>query len=191
MENGFPVLETTRLQLREIIASDAPALFSIYSDVLAMRWSGIDPLTELADAVSLTYLFSSWHKAHTGFRWGVMRREDSRLLGTCGLFRWNKSWRNCVIGFELAPDCQGQGYMREAVSAILAYGFHQMCTNRIQAETHQDNLASIGLVKRMGFTFEGVHREQAFWGNQFHDLHCYALLAREWDLSSNSGGSTP
>lgn len=180
MQRQFPILETTRLQLREIVASDAPALFKIHSDAETMQWFGVDPITELAEAVKIASLFASWFAANTGFRWGLERRDDGRLLGTCGLFRWNKSWHNCVIGFELARDCHGHGYMREAVDAIVEYGFEEMALNRIQAETHPDNVASSGLVTRIGFKFEGVHRKQAFWGNQFHDLNCYALLQEEW-----------
>ncbi|MGH8808955.1 MAG: GNAT family N-acetyltransferase, partial [Noviherbaspirillum sp.] len=115
-----------------------------------------------------------------GFRWGLERLQDRRLIGTCGLFRWNKSWRNCVIGYEIERGCQGHGYMQEALVAVLDYGFDMMHLHRVQAETHPDNQASIRLATRLGFRLEGVHREQAYWGGSFHDLNCYSLLEREW-----------
>lgn len=180
MQRSFPCLRTPRLQLREILPTDTEALFAIHSDAETMRWYGVDPMTERSDAVQLTELFASWFFAGTGFRWGLERRADRRLIGTCGLFRWNKSWRNCAIGYELARNCHGEGYMREALSAILAYGFEEMHLHRVQAETHPDNTASIGLATRLGFQFEGVHRGQAFWGGRFHDLNCYSLLEPDW-----------
>lgn len=184
MRQAFPHLRTARLLLREVLPSDATALFTIHSDADWMRWYGVDPLTDLSQADELAELFGGWFHAGTGFRWALERTSDRRLIGTCGLFRWNKSWRNCVIGFEILRGCERQGYMREAVAAILDYGFSTMRLHRIQAETHPDNKASIGLVTRMGFRFEGVHREQAYWGNRFHDLNCYSLLAREWRTPS-------
>lgn len=180
MNQEFPQLHTARLHLRQILPSDAPALFAIHSDVEWMRWYGVDPLTEPSQAVELAELFAAWFNAGTGFRWALERRSDGRLIGTCGLFRWNKSWRNCVIGYEVGRDCQRQGYMREALAAILDYGFGSMQLHRIQAETHPDNQASIALAARLGFRFEGVHREQAYWGSRFHDLNCYSLLAHDW-----------
>jgi ribosomal-protein-alanine N-acetyltransferase len=181
----FPHLRTQRLRLRQILPSDGPALFAIHSDVDWMRWYGVEPVTELSQADQLAELFASWFHAGTGFRWGLERRQDGRLIGTCGLFRWNKSWRNCVIGYEILRECQSQGYMREALATILDYGFNEMDLHRIQAETHPENHASIGLATRLGFRLEGVHREQAFWDGQFHDLNCYSLLEREWRTRAN------
>lgn len=180
MTKLFPTLCTARLTLRQILPSDSPALFAIHSDAEWMRWYGVDPATEPEHAAQLAELFAGWFNAGTGFRWALERTQDNQLIGTCGLFRWNKSWHNCVVGYEIRRDCNGKGYMREALTAVLDYGFNMMQLHRIQAETHPDNLASIGLATRLGFRFEGVHREQAFWGDRFHDLHCYSLLERDW-----------
>lgn len=189
MTKVFPHLYTARLHLRAIVPSDAAALFAIHSDIEWMRWYGVDPVADLSQADQLAELFASWFHAGTGFRWGLERKQDRRLIGTCGLFRWNKSWRNCVIGYEILRECQGQGYMREALCTVLDYGFDMMHLHRVQAEMHPDNAASIGLATRLGFQFEGVHREQAFWGARYHDLKCYSLLEREWRaLKSQSTG---
>ena len=176
----FPILQTERLTLREIVPGDADALFLIHSDAQTMRWFGIDALTERSQANQMAAMFAGWFLAGTGLRWGIVRNEDDTLIGTGGLFRWNKSWHNCMLGFELSAAMQRHGYMREAVSAILDYGFTHMDLHRIQAESHADNAASIGLLTRLGFSFEGVHRQQAHWAGQFHDLNCYSLLQHEW-----------
>ena len=47
---AFPVLQTERLLLREIVVADAPALFEIHGDAELMRWFGSDPLGDLAAA---------------------------------------------------------------------------------------------------------------------------------------------
>jgi ribosomal-protein-alanine N-acetyltransferase len=189
MKPPFPILVTERLRLRQIKPSDAEALFAIHSDVAWMRWYGVDPITERSHAGQLAEMFASWFAAGTGFRWGLERKQDGRLLGTCGLFRWNKSWHNCVVGYEIARDCHGHGYMREALVAVLNYGFNEMRLHRVQAETHPDNAASIGLATRLGFRLEGLHREQAFWSGGFHDLNCYSLLEPEWRVQAQNTGA--
>ncbi|GAA4032256.1 GNAT family protein [Actimicrobium antarcticum] len=178
----FPVLNTERLTLREIVPADADALFRMHSDADTMRWFGVDPITSHMQASQLAALFASWFGAGTGLRWGLARHGCDDLVGTSGFFRWNKSWHSCLLGFELSAPLQGCGYMTEAVRAILDHGFRSMDLHRIQAESHPDNAASIALLTRLGFRFEGVHREQARWGGQFHDLNCYALLRQEWPV---------
>jgi ribosomal-protein-alanine N-acetyltransferase len=190
MNLRFPILITPRLRLRQIGRSDADALFAIHSDTAWMRWYGVDPVIERYQADQLAEFFASWHAAGTGFRWGLEHKRDGQLIGTCGLFRWNRSWHNCVIGYEIARDCHGQGYMREALDAVLEYGFTDMELHRIQAEMHPDNAASKGLAKRLGFRFEGVHREQGFWSGRFHDLDCYSLLRQEWRINKQNARQT-
>ncbi|SNS76329.1 ribosomal-protein-alanine N-acetyltransferase [Noviherbaspirillum humi] len=182
----FPTLSTARLRLRRVTMQDADALFAIHSDVEWMKWYGVEPVTQRVQAEQLADMFSGWFVAGTGFRWALERRLDGRLIGTCGLFRWNKSWRNCVIGYELARDCRRQGYMREALETVIDYGFDRMQVHRIQAETHPDNHDSIQLAQRLGFRYEGVHREQAYWSGHYHDLNCYSLLEQDWRQSQRS-----
>lgn len=177
----FPFIRTPRLALRRIQPADAQALFGIYSNPDVMRWYGLDPMTEMGQVEGFMQSFEAVLQAGAGVRWGLERVSDNRLLGTCGFFRWNREWSNCMLSYELAHDCHRQGYMREALCAVLQYGFFDMRLHRVQIEMHQENAASRGLAASLGFCFEGMHRENAFWAGRFHDSHIYSLLAREWD----------
>jgi ribosomal-protein-alanine N-acetyltransferase len=176
----FPVLETQRLLLRETSPADAPVLFAIHSDADAMRWFGTEPLP---DEQAAQKVIEGWATARTlanpGIRWGIERRDDGRLIGTCGMFRWNRHWRACMVGYELAREAWGQGYMRETLLAVLGFGFVQMQLNRVEAQVHPDNVASLKLVERLGFVREGLLREAGWWGGQAQDLVQFSLLRRE------------
>ena len=116
-EDAFPSLSTRRLQLREIVASDAPALLAIHGDAETMKWFGTDPLADLEAAERVIAGFANLRQGQSGVRWGMVHADPARggaLLGTCGVFRWNRGWRTCLTGYELARHAQGQGYMREA-----------------------------------------------------------------------------
>lgn len=180
MSARFPHLTTTRLRLREIVPADADALLQIHSDTANMRWFGVDTMQSREEAEHLVTVFNGLLADGTGARWGIVRRDDNRLIGTCGFFRWNRGWHSCLIGFELCSAMQRIGYMGEAVAAIVDYGFRHMALHRIQAESHPQNIASINLLTGLGFQFEGVHRQQGFWNGKFHDLNCYSLLKSEW-----------
>jgi len=178
--DNFPTLHTQRLLLREIVRSDAPALFAIHGNSELMRWFGTDPLPDLQAAEALIDTFAGWRKLpNPGTRWAMQLRSEPRLIGTCGLFNWHRSWKKCTIGFELATAFQGKGLMREALSAILSWGFDEMALNRVEAQVHPLNLASLRLVRSMGFVQEGCLREAGYWGGTFHDMLQFSLLRRE------------
>ena len=96
----FPTLETNRLVLREIVAADAEALLRVFGDEEHMKWFGSDPLKDIEGAKALIAAFSGWRSLPSpGIRWGIALREGGVLVGTCGLFAWNRAWRKCTLGY--------------------------------------------------------------------------------------------
>ncbi len=91
--------ETERLLLRELIAKDAMALFSIHGDAEHMRLFGNDPVPDVAGAEALIQVFAGWRQLpNPGTRWALEIKGKPGLIGTCGLFAWNRSWRKCTCG---------------------------------------------------------------------------------------------
>jgi ribosomal-protein-alanine N-acetyltransferase len=177
----FPTLQTQRLVLREIVTADAPALLSIHGDPDLMRWFGNDPLPDLAAAEALVKTFHGWRQLpNPGTRWAIEKRQTPGLIGTCGLFAWNRQWRKCTVGYELAAAAQGKGYMHEALTVALSWGFTAMGLNRIEAQVHPDNLRSLESLQRLNFVEEGRLRQGGYWGNLYHDLLQYSLLEADW-----------
>jgi [ribosomal protein S5]-alanine N-acetyltransferase len=177
----FPAIETDRLVLREIVLSDADALFEIHGDESLMRWFGVDPLKDIAGAEKLVALFASWRaQPNPGTRWGIQLKGEDRLCGTCGLFAWNRAWRKCTIGYELAAFAHGKGLMHEALSSVLEWGFANMELNRVEAQVHPENEASVRSVSRLGFQREGLLRQLGYWRGEYHDMLQYSLLHRDW-----------
>ena len=183
-EDAFPSLSTRRLQLREIVASDAPALLAIHGDAETMKWFGTDPLADLEAAERVIAGFANLRQQPTpGVRWGIVHADPARggaLLGTCGVFRWNRGWRTCLTGYELARHAHGQGYMSEALRAIFAWAFETMEVDRIEAQVHPLNAPSLKLLKRLGFVEEGLLREAGLWMGERRDLVQLGLLRREF-----------
>ena len=179
----FPVLETPRLRLREIVVADAPALLEIHGDPVVMRWFGNDPIADLAGAHRIVESFAGlrWLPS-PGTRWAIEPRDspDSELVGTCGFFRWNRGWRTCMVGYELAPRAQGRGYMREALRAIVPWAFATLGIERIEAQVHPDNAASLATLAALGFRREGLQRAAAFWGGRRHDMVVMGLLREDF-----------
>ncbi len=87
------------------------------------------------------------------------------------------------IGYIMRRDAWGQGYAREAVSAVIDYGFGELGLRRIIADTDPDNAGSNRLLETLGFTCEG--RLRAEWETHIgvRDSFIWGLLADEWRVS--------
>ncbi len=189
MNPSFPALLTPRLQLREITHEDVPALLPVFADAEAMRWFGTDPVCDQAQMAQVVSLWQGWRQLpNPGTRWGIALREGGPLLGTCGLFAWNRGWRRCTLGYELGRAAWGHGYMQEALQAVLAWGFADMGLHRVDACIHPDNAASLKLARKLGFVEEGRLRDAGYWLGQYHDLLQFSLLQSEFSAARQTAG---
>jgi [ribosomal protein S5]-alanine N-acetyltransferase len=190
--NPFPTLRTQHLVLREIVHADAPDLFSVHGDSELTRWFGTDPVPHLQAAEQLIETFAAWRQLpNPGTRWGLQLADNPRLIGTCGLFDWNRDWKKCSTGFVLARAMRGKGYMREAMAAVLSWGFEHMALNRVEALVRPLDLASLRLLRTIGFEQEGCLREAGYWDGGFHDLLQFALLRREYRRPDQGDTAAP
>ncbi len=177
-QSPFPVIETERLVLREVVDGDAERLFEIHWDQRWMEWWGADVPIDVEETRQLIDAWKSWRRTpNPGVRWGLQIAGESELVGTCGLFKWNRNWDSCSTSYEIATWRSGQGYMTEAMSAVLEWGADNMSLNRVEALVHPSNSPSKGLLERLGFEYEGRLRQAARWGGQYRDLLLMAKVS--------------
>lgn len=64
------------------------------------------------------------------------------------------------IGYGIAEDHQGRGYATEAVTAAVAWALEQNRINRVTAEVDRENIASVRVLEKAGFTQTGAVGEE-------------------------------
>ncbi len=175
---SFPEIETERLLLRELLPEDAPAIFRLFSDPLVTRYYDLVSYTQVRQAEELIEFFDESFELERAIRWGIERKEDGELMGTCG-YVWLRTHRG-EIGYDLHSSFWRQGYMSEALDAIIDFGFTEFGLNRIEAMTMLDNEASMGLLRSLGFEQDGIMRELEFFKDAFHDMRLFSLLRKEF-----------
>ncbi|MBN1921756.1 MAG: GNAT family N-acetyltransferase [Anaerolineae bacterium] len=74
--------------------------------------------------------------------------------------------------------------MKEALEAVIEYGFTKLGLNRIQAFMLADNARSINLLKHLHFRIEDILQEHRWFRNKYWDNMIMALLQREWEARS-------
>ena len=176
----FPLLETERLRLREIVHRDTEAIFAIRGDYEVTKYNSGAPYQHLSQAEDLIHGMADSFILRDEIRWGITLKPDDTVIGMVGYNYWNRTDHRGSIGFDLNRGYWRRGIMSEAVTAIINFGFERMNLNRIEADASIYNAASIGLMQSLGFQQEGVQREQYFENGAYHDLVLFGLLKREW-----------
>ncbi len=176
----FPELQTPRLRLRQLQPSDAEAMFAILSDEAVTRTFGLERFTLVEEAAQRIRAINAGFQKQASIRWALVRPEDDVLIGTCGYVYWKRPHRHAAVGYELARAFWRQGYMTEALTAVLHFGYTQMKLHRIEALVMPENTPSIQLLHRLGFREEGLLRQYGYWNGRFHDLLVLSLLQPEW-----------
>ncbi|MBV9848412.1 MAG: GNAT family N-acetyltransferase [Armatimonadetes bacterium] len=183
----FPELSTPRLRLRETRPEDAPAILDILSRPEVVRFYDVGPLTRLEEAQEIVARRARDFARHQRIRWTIARREDDLAIGSCGVSKWTPGDPQAEVGYELSPDHQGQGLMREALTAVLAFGFGAMRLSRVEALVVPENAPSRRLLARLGFQEKELLRGRGFWRGASHDLLLLSLVAEAW----NDAAGTP
>ena len=173
-------LKTKRLLLRPLKMTDAQDLHTIFSDPKVMRYWSSKPWTSIDQAYEKISLDQAALKAGESIILGVERNIDDGLIGTCSLFEINEQCRRAEIGYVLRSTVWGEGYMNEALHALVDYGFNEVKLHRIEADIDPRNQASEKTTQRLGFTREGYLRERWIVEGEITDTVFYGLLHYEW-----------
>jgi len=150
----FPVLKTSRLVLRELSAQDALQIHALRSDPKIAAMTGRVPSTGIEDAMVHIYKVKKLIENNASIYWAISLLEDPTLIGTICL--WNFDIENAVveIGYELLPEFQGKGIIRESITAVINYGFEDMEVSTITAFPSANNASSIKVLKMAGFKMD-------------------------------------
>jgi [ribosomal protein S5]-alanine N-acetyltransferase len=172
----FPILETERLLLRELIMDDAGDIFACFSNDKVIQYYGQEKLKRLEQAEKFVDFFSNNFKEKRGIRWGIERKAEKGIIGTIGFNAWLPKHNRAEIGYEIHPDYWGKGYMSEAVVKVLSFGFNEFNLSRIGAIVFIENEASNQLLMKTGFQQEGILRKYMVQDGTAHDTYVYSLL---------------
>jgi len=182
----FPQLTTERLVLRAVTERDAPALYEIFSDPAVMRFWSRPPMESIEEAIALVREIESGWNARTLLQWGITSKGEGAVIGTCTLYRWDRTHRRAELGYVLRRERWGAGIATEAVRAVLDHAFGTMNLHRIGADTDPRNAASARLLERLGFSREGLQRETYFHLGEWADSELWGLVEPVPDTKSPS-----
>ena len=176
----FPVLESSRLSMREILISDKQKLFELWGNPLVNQYTDFPGLDDPEVVSKFIEMAQERFMTKNGIRWALILKDEGLLIGTMGYNRWVTRFGNiAVLGYDLDPDYWRKGYSFEAGQIVVDYGFNLMKVHRIEADIDPQNIASEKLLLKLGFQLEGTHRERFFFGGKFQTSAMYSRLSTD------------
>ena len=152
MNPAWPNIETERLILRCFELSDAPALARNMSpDVTRWLISWPDPMTT---EIALQRIERSRAGMARGERvfYALVRRADERVIGGLGCGLSPDDPQRMELGYHLAEDCHGFGYMREAAGAAAPAFWRFFPVEVMEASAQLGNEPSFKIMRALGLT---------------------------------------
>lgn len=147
-----PLIDTTRLTLREFCLEDAKAVLAFNSDKRVLKYvPGDDLLETLDDAKSV--IKDIWQKEYQRYgyaRYALVLKELNSVIGFCG-FKFEPQFGYPDLGYRIAPEYWGRGIVSEAVNTLMHYNSQVLKLEKIVAAAAVDNIASNKILLKVGF----------------------------------------
>ena len=154
------VLETERLRIRHCEDKDAEHLFEVFHDrESCYNDGGYEPFESMDEEYAeLIELFKSAEG-----RYVVALKESDEAIGVVNLMLCrDRAVETNELGYRINPSKRRQGYTFEAVSTLLDFVLNELHLDMVVAGALEDNIPSLNMLKKLGFTFEG-RKHKAFW----------------------------
>ena len=151
---GIPVeiARTDRLLIRETIDSDISELYRIGTDQAVRKYiAPMQPTLEEEIVYTKAYVRHMYAFYDFGL-WTVLEKDaygQERVIGRAGLFPSERLAGQIEMGYMIAPECQGNGYGKEAAETVLRYAFNVLDLEEVHLFAEKENKASVKLAETL------------------------------------------
>lgn len=172
----FSDVETPRLCLRALAASDWPAVFAYMSDPHVTAFLPEGTLDQEAARA-----FALGHSSENSKAVAVVEKASAQVIGHMPFHPWFAP-ETYEIGWVFSRARQGRGYATEAAQALLAHAFGALKAHRVIATCQPENAASWRVAEKLGLRREAhfrscLYRAPGLWWDEYF----YAVLAEEYE----------
>ena len=150
------VLKSERLTLREVELEDAPFVLELLNTtgfIANIGDRGIRTEGEARDYIAERVIGS--YQTHGFGMWLVVQTDKALAMGLAGLVK-RDGLDVPDVGYAFVPRAWGQGYAQEAAAAVLKHAQDIMGIPRLAAITSAENYASMAVLRKIGFTYQGM-----------------------------------
>lgn len=180
----FPNLKTGRLILRRVIKEDDKEIFFLRFDEDVNKYVKRAKPNSLDDVRNHIQKLNNGIDNNESIFWGISLLNNREIIGTICLWNIDKENDTAEVGFDLMPDFQEKGIMKEALSEVAGFGFETLKLKRLTAWVHHDNSRSISLLRKFNFK-RNLHEEEKVNIIELGRMVIYTLDAIEYYEKKN------
>jgi RimJ/RimL family protein N-acetyltransferase len=170
LPDDVKVLETERLILSRLSYDDCAFIYELVNEPAFKRFIGDKQVNSLADAHKYLENGPIGSYAQHGFGMFLVRAKTGEALGICGLVK-REQFADPDLGIAFLERFWAHGYALESARAIMQFGISQLGLRRLLAIADPRNGASVRLIRKLGFDFDGMVRME---GDSI-DIHLYKM----------------
>ncbi len=175
------ILEANRLRIRNLVIADLPDFHIYRSNPEVTKYQGFDVFTlEEAKAFIEEHSEKCFGVPGEWVQYGIENKMTGKLVGDCAIKLDKSDIRLAEIGITISPHEQKRGFAKEALLTILNFLFSRDDFHRVTETVDAENIASIQLLKSVGFRQEGHFIENIFFKGKWGSEYQYAMLKSEW-----------
>ena len=174
-------LETARMTLRPPVHGDYTAWSALrhdsqeFLDPWEPTWA-MDHLSRKA-FTNRVYWAQRSIASGTAVPLFLIRRSDDALLGAITLDNIRRGPAQAgTTGYWIGQAYARQGYMKEAIEAVVHYAFRTLDISRIEAGCLPENTPSRRLLEQCGYKYEGVAQSYLQINGRWRNHVLYANL---------------
>lgn len=166
-------------RLREVRTEDLEDYLAIVGDDRVTSWLSFDSRDRATAEKGLTAIIErAAQEERPDYLLAITRRDDDRVVGFARL--GPTGVKAAHLGYAIHADHWGHGYATDVSRVMLRFAFGPLGLHRVSAAIGPENEASIAVVKRLGFSYEGRIRHHVFTNGDWRDSLLYSLLESEF-----------
>lgn len=166
-ELSISQLETDRLLLVPFTLDICESM--LYNDYEILSSMGLIkgegwPDIDMMETIPKIIQNISIHDYVTGFEsWMIIKKETNEIIGDVGFKGFDFAHQNVDIGYGIILEERKKGYAEEACIGLMNWAFEQEIVKGITAKCLIHNIASINLLKKLGFQKTNVDEHLIEW----------------------------
>lgn len=188
-----PQLQSDRLNLQRFTRRDSSTLDEAIRESLAdlnqwLPWARLDYTTSDTTAF-IRESIQAW-KEERAWDYSIRMIEDpKRHVGNISFWTVSKLGKIAEIGYWVRSHQTSRGICTEAVDLLLEEAFNSLGYHKVVLRIAVGNDASDRVAEKLGFTREGVLREELLIRGNWVDHSLWSLLDREYRAARRSGAA--
>lgn len=179
------MLSSTDIYIRPLEVTDTNDILQIITTNRAF----LQPFDPIRDKSFFTYEFQRNHieeaienyKDDKAYAFAICLNNNDTIIGRITLSAISRGpFQNAYMGYFIDQQQNGKGYATQAVHLAIRFAFEKIDLHRIQAGVLPRNIASIRVLDKNKFRYEGLAKRYLKINGQWEDHNLYAITREDW-----------